>query len=91
MNNKILVVEDDVGVRSFLLDTITLEGYKPVGVATAEDAIREIETEKYDIVLTDIRLPGKSGLELLLLPPAKPDAYLLVMTGYGTSIPRSRR
>jgi DNA-binding NtrC family response regulator len=85
MNNKILVVEDDVGVRSFLLDTISLEGYQPVGVASAEEAIRQFESETFDIVLTDIKLPGQSGLDLLsFCRQQNPNAYLLVMTGFGT-------
>ncbi len=85
MKNKILVVEDDVGVRSFLLDTISGEGYNPVGVASAEEAINRVETENFDIIVTDIQLPGKSGLELLpVCRRLNPQAYLLVMTGYGT-------
>ena len=85
MNNKILVVEDDAGVRSFLLDTIAGEGYDATGVASAEEAIQAFETEKYDILLTDIQLPGQSGLELLShCRRLNPNVYMLVMTGYGT-------
>lgn len=85
MKTKILVVEDDVRLRTLLLESIALEGHKLEGVGSAEAALERINQEKFDIILTDVNLPGKSGLELL--PDClqnNPDAYILVMTGYGT-------
>ena len=85
MKSRILVVEDEPSLRNLLIDSITAEGLEPVGVKNAEDAIKHLEDEPFDIVLTDVNLPGKSGLELLpICLQRNPDAYVLVMTGYGT-------
>ncbi len=85
MNPKILVIEDEASLRKILLESLNLEGYKPLGAKSAEEAAELFEEEKFDVILTDINLPGQSGLEFL---PAcfqhNPEAYVLVMTGYGT-------
>ena len=85
MNPNILVIEDESSLREILLESLTLEGYQPKGAKSAEEAAEFFEVEKFDVILTDINLPGKSGLEFL--PTCfqhNPEAYVLVMTGYGT-------
>jgi len=85
MKSRILVVEDEPSLRNLLIDSIKAEGHEPIGVKNAEDAIKHLEEEPFDIVLTDVNLPGKSGLELLpICLQRNPDAYVLVMTGFGT-------
>lgn len=85
MKAKILVVEDDKSLRSILLEAISLRGHTPEGVESAELALKRFTEEKFDIVLTDLNLPGKSGLELLpLCLQHDPGAYIILMTAYGT-------
>ena len=85
MKIKVLVVEDDPRLRPILLEAIGLEGHYSVGVNSAEEAIKRLGEEKFDVVLTDVNLSGKSGLDLLpICLHLHPDIYLLVMTGYGT-------
>ena len=85
MKAKILVVEDRPSLRNVLIDSITQEGHDPQGVNSAEEAEACLEKEDFDIVLTDINLPGKSGLELIpICLQRKPNTYVFVMTGYGT-------
>lgn len=85
MKTKVLVVEDDAALRNVLLDSIAPEGHIIEGVESAEEAIKRFEKEKYDVVLTDVNLPGKSGLDLLpICRQYNPNVYVLVMTGYGT-------
>ncbi len=85
MKTKIFVVEDDARLRKLLLEVLTLEGHSVEAVESAEAAVTRLEKEKFDIVLTDVNLPGKSGLELLpICRQYNPQVYLLVMTGYGT-------
>jgi DNA-binding NtrC family response regulator len=85
MKAKILVVEDDIRLRNLLLEAIALEGHQIEGAESVETAINQLEKEKFDIVLTDVNLPGKSGLELLpICLRYNPNTYLLVMTGFGT-------
>ena len=85
MKTKVLVVEDDSSLRNVLLDSISTEEHEIVGVESAEEAIKHFEKEKFDVLLTDVNLPGISGLDLLALSRQyNPDIYSLVMTGYGT-------
>ena len=85
MKAKILVVEDDNRLRTLLLEPLILEGHLPTGVDSAEAAIRALTDEHFDILLTDVNLPGKSGIDLLTdCSQLAPEIYKLVMTGYGS-------
>ncbi len=85
MKAKILIVEDDTRLRNILLESIGLQGLDTTGAESAEKAISLLEKERFDIVLTDINLPGKSGLELLpICQQYNPDSHLLVVTAYGS-------
>jgi DNA-binding NtrC family response regulator len=85
MKAKILVVEDDTLLRTLLLEVLSLEGHHIESAESAEEAIKKIEKEKFDVLLTDVKLPGKSGLELLpICLQHNPNMYLLVMTGFAS-------
>jgi CheY-like chemotaxis protein len=61
---KILVVDDDDEVRTVTADTITELGYKVTAVARAEDAITKLGDERFDLLITDVAMPGTNGVEL---------------------------
>lgn len=61
---NILIVDDDDAVRGILLELLA-ESYECNTATTAEEAFQCLEIEKYDAVLTDIAMPGLSGMELL--------------------------
>src|SRR2546426_675834 len=61
---KILVVDDEEDARAGLTEILRLEGYSVDQAATAEDALEHFRTETYHLLLTDLLLPGKSGVEL---------------------------
>ncbi|MEZ5425386.1 MAG: sigma-54 dependent transcriptional regulator [Pyrinomonadaceae bacterium] len=85
MKAKILIVEDEVQLRNVLLDSIATEGHQVEGAKSVEEALELFEENTYDVVLTDVRLPQKSGLELI--PSCfqnNPDVQVLVMTGFAT-------
>lgn len=85
MKAKILVVEDDLRLRPILLEAIGLEGHRAAEAGSLEEAKQRLAEEQFDIVLTDINLAGKNGLDLLpLCFQQNPEIYILVMTGYGT-------
>jgi DNA-binding NtrC family response regulator len=85
MTIQILFVEDEDNLRGVLLDVATTNGYKAEGVATAEAAIERLAGEAFDIVVTDVTLPGMSGLDLLPhLSRLQPRAVSIVITAYGT-------
>ena len=82
---RVLVVEDDRSLRALLNDALTDEGLDVGGAASAEEAMAFLAEEPVDLVLTDLRLPGADGLELLrwLRGRKSPPAVLLV-TAFGT-------
>lgn len=82
---NILVVEDENLLRNLLHESINLEGHRVQTAESAEKAIELLSKEKFDILLTDVNLPGKSGLELLpIAGQHNPELYSIVMTGFGT-------
>lgn len=82
---QILIVDDEPSVRDVLGDFLNMEGY---GVGMAEDgqnAMREMEKQHYDIVLSDMEMPGMGGLQLLReLSTWENPPLTIIMTGYGT-------
>ena len=60
----ILIVDDDAAVRGILLDLLS-ENYECNTASTAEQALQYLEIEDYDVVLTDLAMPGLTGIELL--------------------------
>lgn len=85
MNPKILIVEDDERLRDVFLEAMAMEEYHAQGVSTAEAAIELLQRESFDIVVTDVTLPGMSGLELLQhCPRLRPGVLTIVITAYGT-------
>ncbi len=78
---RILIVDDEEGVRRFLRHKLSGEGYRCLEAGSAEEALDEIKKTPFDLVLLDIKLPGKSGVELL--PEIKaiyPDIAVLMAT-----------
>jgi len=82
---NLLVVDDDAHIRD-LCHAVGLEsGMKPTEVSTAEEALELMEVISVDILLTDLRLPGTSGLELLKkVTVLHPDVAVVMLTQYGT-------
>lgn len=85
MKVRVLVVEDDTRLRTLLSDLLIAEGHQVTSTQSAEAAEKYLETETFDVVLTDVNLPGKSGLDLLpICIRHNPDTYLIVMTGFAS-------
>ena len=62
---KLLVVEDDEGLREALVDTLLLAGYNCSEVDSGEAALVALNKGKFDLVISDIQMGGMSGLTLL--------------------------
>lgn len=75
--SRILVVDDDPGVRDLLATTLRLEGHEVVAVADGATALERLRTETVDVVLLDRRLPGMDGLEVLAAIRADPELTLV--------------
>ncbi len=84
MNQSILIVEDEKILRISLADALKDEGYTVLAVPSGEEAILAIKQGAFSLIITDIRLPGISGMEILRQSmQIAPSAPVIVMTGYG--------
>jgi two-component system response regulator FlrC len=84
-HSKILVVEDDAGLREALVDTLNLSGYQCVEAESGEDALLLLKEQSVDLVVSDVQMGGMSGLTLLnSIKRSWPNLPILIMTAYGT-------
>jgi CheY-like chemotaxis protein len=88
MNNcekRILIVEDDEEMRALLKDMIEEEGYKTDSVNNGSEAFRRLVHESFDLIITDIRMPGLTGLDILPgIKKLHPEAPVIVITAFGS-------
>ncbi len=82
MDTKILIVDDDDTIRYLMKEFIETVGYNTVTAANAEEALRALEADAFEVVVTDIMMPGMDGLELTELIKGRYDTEVIVMTGY---------
>lgn len=83
--HKILVVEDDAGLREALVDTLSLAGYCCVEADSGEAALLQLKNHQVDIVVSDVQMGGMSGLSLLKsIKNQQANLPVLLMTAYGT-------
>jgi FixJ family two-component response regulator len=64
-NLKIAVIDDDESFRIALVESLSSLGYGSSGYASAEDFVRAIGERMFNCIVTDIHMPGKSGLDLM--------------------------
>ena len=82
---QILVVDDEGAIRYSVSKTLQRVGYDVSAAASGEEALEMIEKQHFDVILTDIRMPGISGVELLSrIKEISPDAVVILMTGYAS-------
>ena len=82
---KILVIDDEAGIRESLEVLLTLEGYTVEMAIDGEEGLALLERGSYDLVLLDLALPGQSGIELLpQIHERYPDLPVVMITAYGT-------
>jgi two-component system response regulator AtoC len=82
---RVLIVDDEQNLRHMLQTLLKREGYEPVGVPSVEVALRELEARSFDIVITDLRMPGQGGMDLLReIKRRNLDTTVVVMTAYGS-------
>ena len=81
----ILVVDDEGAIRYSISKTLQRVGYQVHTAASGEEALEMMGTQRYDVVLTDIRMPGLTGVELLAeIKQIAPDAVVILLTGYAS-------
>ncbi|MFV8225132.1 sigma-54-dependent transcriptional regulator [Christiangramia aquimixticola] len=81
--SKVLVVEDDVAFGTMLKTFLEKRDYSVVLVYSAAEAFKQISSDKFELVLTDVRLPDNDGLEILKnVKENNPSTQVIVMTSY---------
>jgi DNA-binding NtrC family response regulator len=82
---SLLVVDDDAAMRQMLVSLFRDRGFQVEQAASAGDALERAQDRDFDAVLTDVRMPGRSGIELVgELRRLRPDTPAIVMTAFGS-------
>lgn len=82
---RLLIVDDEVELANALRDSLTSQGYETVVCTSGEEAVEALKESNFDLLLTDLMMPGMDGIELLRTA-LEVDPYLvgILMTGQGT-------
>ncbi|HEX9252815.1 MAG TPA: sigma-54 dependent transcriptional regulator, partial [Ignavibacteriaceae bacterium] len=82
--SKVLVIDDEIDLRDLIKRLLELEGYTVFTAENAEQGLNVIKSNEIDIVLSDVRLPDKNGLELIpLIKKIHPSIEIIILTAYG--------
>jgi DNA-binding NtrC family response regulator len=82
---NILIVDDEAFIRENLERILSEDGYRPFSTESGAEAVKKVSEEDVDLVLLDLNLAGKSGLDILReLKEVDPEVLVIIITGYGT-------
>jgi CheY-like chemotaxis protein len=84
---KILVVDDNENIRDMLEDFLNFEGHTPVLAKDGEEALKIFSEQDFNLIITDLGMPGMSGWELTRhIKQRKPEIPVVVITGWGAQL-----
>ena len=84
-NFSLLIVDDEKVILEILKDFLKLEGFRVTTAISGEDAMQLLHKDPFDLVITDLKMPGITGLDLLKHVAQRfPHTVTIVMTGFGT-------
>ncbi len=82
---RILVIDDDPMILEVIAETLSTNGYEVATAPSGESGIRELESNYYDLVLSDLVMPDVDGMEVLNhAANSSPKTVCIIITGYGT-------
>ncbi len=85
MASSVLIVDDEESIRRAVADILMDEGYAPVSAGSVDEALQRIEAQVPDLVLLDVAMPARDGIELLEeLHRSLPELPVIMMSGHGT-------
>ncbi|HET6421069.1 MAG TPA: sigma-54 dependent transcriptional regulator [Geobacteraceae bacterium] len=85
MTGKIIVIDDERSQREILTTILSREGYRVTEVPGAREALGMLDREEFDVVLTDLKMQGMSGMDLLeRIMADNPNQCIIMMTAHGT-------
>ena len=81
----VLVIDDEEGMRDFLSFVLQTEGYQALTAAEGQEALKLMERDNIDVILTDLKMPGMDGIELLRrIREYDGNAVVVIMTAYAS-------
>ncbi|MDP1667319.1 MAG: sigma-54 dependent transcriptional regulator [Methylobacter sp.] len=84
-NKQLLVIDDDAGVVEYLTEMLAVSGYGASGETDPQHALQRLETEHFDLVISDVEMPGMRGPDLMAAIHArKPGQLILLITAFGS-------
>lgn len=84
MSGKLLIVDDQFGIRILLNEVFNKEGYQTFQAANGLQALEVVKEHSPDLVLLDMKIPGMDGIEILKrMKKIEPDIKVIIMTAYG--------
>jgi len=79
---RILVVDDEDHIRNILMRTLIAEGYDVTGASSGAEAVSRVEDDAFDVLISDVRMPGMDGLETVRAIKARqPDIIAVMASG----------
>lgn len=85
MFSKILIVDDEKPIRDSLKMVLDDEGFTTSVASDGEDALQKLQTENFDVVISDIKMPKLDGIQLLeAASKVSPDTFFIIMTAYAS-------
>jgi two-component system response regulator PilR (NtrC family) len=84
-NGRVLVIDDEDSIREYLSMMLEREGYEVQSSADGKKAMKSFSTDGFEVVITDIQLPGMSGIEILSqLKEVDPSVPVIIVTGHAS-------
>src|ERR1700689_13755 len=81
---RVRVADDEEGIRTFLAESLERAGHEVTQVADGAAAVRAAHEEPFDVVLTDLRMPGTDGMTVVrTVRTQQPDVEVIVLTAFG--------
>ncbi len=83
MKKRLLIVEDERNLCLLYKEELTEEGYNVTAVTDADSALKQMKKKTFDLIITDIRMPGKNGIELITqIMALRKDIPIIINTAY---------
>src|SRR5947209_7695499 len=82
---KVLIVDDEVLMRNFLVEALKRKGLETVAAENGAKALNLLKEQSFDLVITDMKMPGITGMEVLkAVKEMSPRTFVIVVTAFGT-------
>ena len=84
-SHRVLVVDDEVTIRTSLVRALELSGFQSDGVGSGKEALARLDRERFDVMLLDMKMPEMDGVEVMhRAHELQPDLLILILTGHAT-------